>query len=379
MRSPNHEYLPAVDQLRGFAAVLILYYHCYHNLYSLLVAHHPFNFTDYPHTRNFLLASLIEGHTAVSLFLVISGFILTWGSLHRDMSYRLFFRNRALRILPLYLFVTMAGVYIYRDLFQFIAFVQTILPLGSLPGAAAIGVWSAVTWTVSIEMQLYLIFPVLQGWLRRAQIWQPVGVLVLATLVRLAGLALGANTLNLSYWTVLGRVDQFVLGALLAYWMQSRTMPRFLAWLWPVSVVAMMSALYAFHLRGGWPTNEPWRIYWPLAEALLWCFVLATYVAFAKLLPRIISRAFTFLGEISYSIYLTHFVVVAIFSDRGWNFNFPGRPTESILLSATFIMLPMVVAISWLTYNVVERPFLDLRKRYMAPSDSPIAAVPAEL
>jgi peptidoglycan/LPS O-acetylase OafA/YrhL len=78
-------------------------------------------------------------------------------------------------------------------------------------------------------------------------------------------------------------------------------------------------------------------------------------------------------GEISYSIYLIHFIMVAIFIARGWYFNFAGRPTESILLTATVIMLPAVLAVSWLTYTVVERPFLDLRKRYMVAPGQPVA------
>lgn len=79
MESPNRTYLPAVDHLRAFAALLILFYHCYHLFSPPMVLHREWQSTDWVHTKNFLLASVIEGHTAVSLFLVISGFILTYG------------------------------------------------------------------------------------------------------------------------------------------------------------------------------------------------------------------------------------------------------------------------------------------------------------
>ena len=104
MESSNRNYLPAVDHLRAFAALLIIFYHCYHLFYPRMVLHRAWEITDWVHTRSFLLASVIEGHTAVALFLVISGFILTYGSLGRSISYRGFFWNRFLRLFPLFFF-----------------------------------------------------------------------------------------------------------------------------------------------------------------------------------------------------------------------------------------------------------------------------------
>jgi peptidoglycan/LPS O-acetylase OafA/YrhL len=364
MRSPNRQYLPAVDHLRALAALLIVYYHCFHLIFPRLAYHRPFNPSEWIYSSRVFVAFLIEGHTAVSLFLVISGFILTWGSLGKDISYRQFFRNRALRILPLLFFVLMVGVYVMRAKFQFLPFLQQILQLGALPGALELGPWTAVVWTVAVEIQLYLIFPFLHDWLNRDRVWPVVRVLLLAVLARVAGLALGANVLDLSYWTVLGRADQFIAGALLAYFMQRGRIPERMRWLLPVAAAAVLAAFYGFHMAGGWPATEPWRVFWPLAEAALWTFFVACYLPFAALLPRLVSRALDFVGEISYSMYLIHFLVVYIFAEHAWYLVMPGSLTTGILLTGTFAILPVVLAVSWLTYTTIERPFLDMRKRY---------------
>src|SRR5690606_8813510 len=81
MRSPNIRYFPAIDHLRAYAAVLIVLYHG-----LLLLSYQarflaPFGIDHWLPPGKLQLAPLAEGHTAVSLFMVLSGFILTYGSL----------------------------------------------------------------------------------------------------------------------------------------------------------------------------------------------------------------------------------------------------------------------------------------------------------
>ncbi len=365
MESPNRTYLPAVDHLRAFAALLILFYHSCHLFYPRLVLHREWQPTDWIHTRSFFLASIIEGHTAVSLFLVISGFILTYGSLGRSLSYRGFYWNRFLRLFPLFLFIVLAGANAFRSKFQITALVTSVLQFGYLGGGLDFGGWTGVLWSVSLETHLYLLFPAIRHFLNSNRLWPLMRIALLIWLARVAALAFGADVLDVSYWTVLGRADQFLAGALLAWLLYRHGIPKGLALCFPLILLAACALLYWFHRSGGFPAKQSWRVAWPAIEAVLWSTFVASYLAFARYVPYFLDVVFRFLGKISYSIYLVHVIVIFIFAGKGWFLTFPAlSPMTNIFLSALFIVLPVVVAVSALTYVTIEEPFLAMRKRY---------------
>jgi peptidoglycan/LPS O-acetylase OafA/YrhL len=77
MKSLNISYLPAVDHLRGFAAILVAVYHGLHFLLGL---------PDWQRLSNPLMIFLYEGHTGVALFFVISGFLFTYGAAGKEFN-----------------------------------------------------------------------------------------------------------------------------------------------------------------------------------------------------------------------------------------------------------------------------------------------------
>lgn len=375
MESPNRRYLPAVDHLRAFAALLIIFYHSFHLLSPRLTLHRAWESSDWIHTRNFFLASIIEGHTAVALFLVISGFILTYGSLGRNISYRGFYWNRFLRLFPLFLFILITGANAFRAQFQFASFVAWVLQFGYLTAGPPFGVWTGVSWSISVEAHLYLLFPAIRHFLSRDQLWPLFRLAVIVWLVRLGALALGADIIDLTYATALGRFDQFLAGAVLAWLFHRYGIPAKLAALFPAIVVGVCAALYGFHLSGGYPGRQSWRVAWPTAEAILWAAFIAGYIAFARYLPRLIDSALQFLGKISYSLYLVHIIVIWIFAGKGWYFHLPSLTVnENIFLTIFAVVLPVVIPISALTFASIEKPFLAMRLRYNAARQESVVA-----
>jgi peptidoglycan/LPS O-acetylase OafA/YrhL len=371
MESPNRRYLPAVDHLRAFAALLIIFYHCYHLLYPRLVLHRAWQPADWVHTRNFLLASVIEGHTAVSLFLVISGFILTYGSLDRNLRYRDFFLNRFLRLFPLFFFILITGANAFRSQFQIAALLTSVLQFGYLGGGLSYGAWTGVTWSVSIETHLYLLFPAIRHYLKANRMWPLVQIAILLWLTRLAALALGAGILDVTYWTALGRADQFLAGAVLAWLLHRHGIPRSLGLLFPLILIGVCAILNAFHSSGGFQAVQNWRVAWPAIEAIFWSAFVGSYLAFARYVPRVVDVVLQYLGRVSYSLYLTHLIVIWIFADRGWYFGLPSLGvSQNIFLTAIVLVLPVTVLISTLTYSVIEEPFLRMRRRYNLPEPS---------
>ncbi len=160
MRSPNISYLPAVDHLRGVAALWIVAYHGQQLVGSMLAHGRLFVAADWIRSTNPLAALLYEGHTAVALFMTLSGFIFTYGAYGHAIDYRAFVTNRLLRIYPLFMVVLLAGFAIYPARFDAGRFVSTVLLMANVSNVD-IGPLSGMFWAVSVEFQFYLLFPAL--------------------------------------------------------------------------------------------------------------------------------------------------------------------------------------------------------------------------
>ncbi len=81
IKSTDFGYIPALDYLSGFAAVLVLFF-----LSSHLISHNlnystPYDPANWIRVGNLFSALAIEGHAVVSLFFLLSGFVFTVGSL----------------------------------------------------------------------------------------------------------------------------------------------------------------------------------------------------------------------------------------------------------------------------------------------------------
>lgn len=156
MKSFNIKYIQEVDILRAFAASLIVMYHGF-QLFSndlLTLNNRPTN--DWIYTNNPIYALLIEGHTAVSLFMVLSGFILAYRSIDKEVDYYTFIKNRFLRIYPLFLFINFVGISIYPNKFNFLSFLQSILGFSNHIGALDVVPFSSMNWAISVEYAIIL-------------------------------------------------------------------------------------------------------------------------------------------------------------------------------------------------------------------------------
>ena len=120
----------------------------------------------------------------------------------------------------------------------------------------------------------------------------------------------GAHARDLSYFTLVGRLDQFLLGMALARSMRDHAR-WWRPWILPAATVAIVAALTIFHRLGGWPVESRWKILWPPIEGAVWASFIGGYLTVADRLPGLVSRALAAVGTVSYSIYLLHFLVIA--------------------------------------------------------------------
>src|SRR4051794_38510486 len=101
MHSKNIDYIRPLDHLRLLAASLVFLFHYGHYFYWKWA----------PVENSRLFAAITEGYTGVSLFFVLSGFILTLIALQsQTFVYSSFLRNRVLRIAPLFIFISVVAL-----------------------------------------------------------------------------------------------------------------------------------------------------------------------------------------------------------------------------------------------------------------------------
>ncbi|PRH78815.1 hypothetical protein C6N75_12930 [Streptomyces solincola] len=354
--------LVPVDHLRAAAAVLVVLYHGCQVLGAKLDGREFRPAADWLYSANPAATLVFEGHTAVALFLVLSGFVFTVGAAGRPVRYGRFLGNRALRVYPMYLLVALPGLA-----------TQVSLPgwrelLGVLTFAAPAQPYGGVFWTLAVEVQCYLLFPLLHRLLTErgpgALVRLLAAVGVVRALVWLSSPAAEPHTAAL-YLGLAGRIDQFLLG-MLAAWAYLRHRERLRAArrvLLPAAGALALALPWWFNQVRGFLSDSPLKVGWSTAEGAVWAVVVLVYVAGGPGSGRL-SRAAARLGEVSFSVYLTHFMVLAVLGEYapGWPLPAGLPPLAAAFWLTLLVALPVTVAVSWLTYHAVELPFLRLRR-----------------
>ncbi|PWJ26151.1 peptidoglycan/LPS O-acetylase OafA/YrhL [Branchiibius hedensis] len=253
-----------IDALRGIGALAV--FGCHINQY--------WAFLHLPGKLPQLSALAAHG---VDLFIVISGFCLALPmTRHRPAVDAIpFWKRRALRILPAYYVALLAAFALAAlpptwpllaqspagggDLAAYALFVQAWIP-------STTGAINGSLWSVSLEVHLYLLFPLLVAWWRRWGLWS---LLAASFLLSVAWSALGplAPGTALGYsFTLPDRLSQFVAGMCCAWvFTHRRTLQR----RWLVALLAvglvMAAAVDTAHIHLG--ASVVWAI--PCAAAVL--------------------------------------------------------------------------------------------------------------
>jgi peptidoglycan/LPS O-acetylase OafA/YrhL len=363
MKSKNTNYLPRLDHLRFFAALLVVAYH-------LTGSQLPME------SANPLNVIVRSGETGVSLFMVLSGFILSKIAIDNDISYKPFIVNRILRIYPLYILALAVAVYTGGRHMDFISIVSMLSTVGlvanvNLPKFPQI-------WTIAVEFQFYLIFPFMMIFLKRYGVRYLFGIVMLAISIRVISFITEGSVEDASYWTIIGRIDQFSIGILaaIAYASNRKFMTS------PILLAAALTAAYGWlYLFGQWtggfhsatsPKSSVW-ILAPTIDAVVWAVVIISYLKQKWKMPALIDKILAFLGSISFSIYVWHYSILELSNKIPQIFVF-----QEWYLNFIFTIMPIIIALSSLSYFVVEMPFFSMRKIY-ASKHLPVAHDSADL
>ena len=207
---------------------------------------------------------------------------------------------------------------------------------------------SFVYWSLSLEEQFYLLFPLLIMVCRKHLVW-----------ALLALLAVQLLTLRTPILMVIG-TDALALGVLLAMWSAQpsyrRWQPTFLRRPWAGIAVLVAIALLMSFLATDRFTFTSYRIgaIAVLSAVLVW---LASYNGDYLMPPGLFKRVMTWIGSRSYGIYLIHIPAYAlvrelIFRLQAASLPSPaGHPIITILLA-----FGLIVLLSELNYRFIEMP-----------------------
>lgn len=366
LRSFNRSYMPEIDHLRAYAALIILLYHGLQLIGSPIIYGRSFDSSvPWPQPNNPLMLLIVEGHSAVSLFIVLSGFILSVGVLDKTIDYGRFILARVLRIYPLMMLCLMLAVATTGS--DLLAFLNSALPID--PRNQISSPFVAMFWAVKVEFQCYLLFPALLWLLSHHGPRALLAIIGLMLVLRvIAVFGADANPRDLSYWTLAGRIDQFVIGMLAASLYKRWGKEQISGWFFPVAFGVAITMLFVFNRFGGWPNQSPWRVVFPPIEGAVWASVILSYLSAGQVLMRIrVGAMLTWLGSISYSAYLLHFVVISAVINHKWWIELTGRGDWDAIITTLLVVFPVVTMLAVLTYRIIEKPFMAMRPRYAQP------------
>lgn len=358
MRSSTGAHYIALDHVRALAALLVFSWHFTHG-----PAGFPVPFAGVPAVAP--LALFDEGHTGVALFMTLSGYLFAKLLDGRAVHYPTFVLNRALRLLPLLVVVmAMVGVMRWRN----------GQPLGDYAWSLVQGfvypAWPNGGWSIAVELHFYLLLPLLLGVASR----RPTALLaVLAGALALRwGLHQSSGEVQTSsYWTLVGRIDQFVSG-ILFFHLRRHVAGRHLVVL--MALAAFVGLYVVFDARGGfygmpsYPSPSRWWIVLPTLEGLAYGLGIAWYDSSFQHGRGRLSSFIATLGEYSYSIYLLH--VFVVFDGARWvHEHLLDLSRFETAWLGSIVAFALMVIPGYLSYRFIEAPFLRLRRPYLrAPS-----------
>ena len=363
MQSEKH--LAALDGVRGLAVLIVVLYHTGGGAQS---SNLPLRIAG-----NILKA----GWSGVTLFFLLSGFLITgilWDSKGTAHWWRNFYARRILRISPLYygslLLVVvvawlghtgragMAGLWIYALYLQ-------NLPWIADPGANTRPLMMTHVWSLAVEEQFYLVWPLLLTRLRtRAQVKAVcLGLFLFSAAFRYGVWAYSIRPIDFNGF-ILSRVGELALGAYLAMCFRDgswKRLERAAPWVTAISLAAFV----AVGLAGG--TVEMTKRSCATSGLALITVFFAGFMVLAMKggwIQRAMQVAWLrWIGKISYGIYVFHILLAPFY---GWLSNHlaphAGR-VEGIALRGV-INWVLTTLIAWASFRFFESPILGLRRYF---------------
>ncbi|MDQ1528284.1 MAG: hypothetical protein QOH77_74 [Actinomycetota bacterium] len=288
MVETNHRYLP-LDTLRFVAVSLVFFQHA-------------------------IPGGIWIGRSGVDMFFLLSGYLITGGLIRSEPGrgyFSKFYARRVLRIFPAYyLNILLAVIFMGAAALPMVPWALVFL---SNFGYSSSGVGTlgplAHLWSLAVEEQFYLLWPLLLFFVRSARMrWILIGVIIVAAPFIRLELTEMVNWAS-AYSMLPARADGLALGAAIALAQQQwgpqlfQAHRRLLTVATGIMALVFLGASWAFPF----PTTPNMTITLSASVVLFGC-VLAATIAWSgtRVATAMSFRPTVYLGQISYGIYLIH-------------------------------------------------------------------------
>ncbi len=326
------------------------------------------------------------GNIVVSLFFVLSGFLITFLLLKEkqetgNIKLKNYYVRRALKILPLYYVIMIIGFFVlpllpfygeyslgldshyFKALLAYLLFVPPVLIMGAgLPEAIS------PTWTVRVEEAFYFFWPMI---VRRSQSFlRTCFIIIIATIAIREGTELAAYMLKGNYYYYIRlnglalifseyRISCMALGGIAAYLFVNNN-EKALSYLYRknVQVIVYLVLAVIFLTKTSIPfiNNEFYSV--------LFAFLVLNLATNPHSVIKLKAKWMAYLGSLSYGLYLYHPIMRILSLEvikRVFNSEVAGWQMQVLYYSMT---ISTTILISMLSYKLLEKPFLNLKKRF---------------
>jgi len=305
----------------------------------------------------------------VPIFFFISGFLIS-KSYENNPRLRSYAKNRILRIYPaLILCVTLSIISVFFSGYfgaieiPIAKFIFWVLSQITIPGfynpdfmrGYGSGVLDGPVWTISVELQLYILIPIVYKLVIgfKKDFNRIIIILIIIFSIISYTYALFYNAFNKEIWfkfigiSFLPWFYMFLLGVFfqINFTRMYKYLNNKLFYILGIFILIYYPLHVWFEIRGGNTIN-------PLIFILLATFIFSFAYSYKNISNKLIKH-----NDISYGIYLYHMPVCNWFINMGWLYNI------------VFVLLSMLLAsmISCLSWIFVEKPSLLLKKYSINP------------
>jgi peptidoglycan/LPS O-acetylase OafA/YrhL len=365
-KATSSRHIAALDGLRGVAIILVLLNHAV-----------------------FVSARFFPGWSGVDLFFVLSGYLITGRLLAtRDRPNYLanFYRNRALRILPLY-YAVIIGFFLVVHLFVqkknlpefsvyidhwkgFLVFTQnwTYIRYGFPKNRSLIPLWS-----LAVEEQFYLIWPLVVLAISSATArWKIfAGLIILILITRTAFCLYYPSSNSLNYYNTFFRADALLIGSLLCQ-LHNSNIKLNNGWMKLGALVLLTVFIAAGLILHNVNFDNPFygTIGYTLLALFFACILhLAVVPGSGKIAGFLRLPFLRYCGKISYGLYLFHDPIIQAAGTKiyTWgNSRWPGHPDLIYSIAGAICVLPAFL-LATLSFYYFESFFLRLKSHSIPP------------
>lgn len=372
MRSDKKIYFQHLDALRFWAFIALFSFHKFYN---------EFDYNTDSKLSEVLSFIFSKGNASVNFFFILSSFLITYFLLQEKkktdtISLRIFYTKRMLRTWPLYFITLLSGFYFLpymlgdlsmfqreenaNQLYYFTFLSNLDIIKNGIPRFGGLGVF----WTLSMEEQYYLVWPLLLLLFHRRLIWLFGIIIMCAFIFR----SFHYQDSDILYFHPFSVMSDFAIGALLAWLcLHSSTFTD------KISNMAKSSILVVYLL--GLAITLVWYtvfkttyfvVFERLIAGLFFAFIIAEQVFARNSFYKVGTWTFAnYWGKKSYALYCFHCFGI-LFSHLIIKKMGVPQNDFTILLIETLLALAISFFFGWLSEVLIESPLRKVKDKFVS-------------